>query len=80
MDGARRNNNLGPHEYLINEIEKELRNDKKDHRIFQNNITQLKKLRGIADYEDVQIDSKKGDISIQLSDTVLKNLRANFKV
>jgi hypothetical protein len=63
---------IGSHEFLINEIGQYIKksSNKKgidDFRVFNTNITQLKKLRVSADYDDSVFDSSKSYISITLS-------------
>jgi uncharacterized protein (UPF0332 family) len=71
-------NSLGLHEYLINKISTELKNNKKDWKAFNSSIMQLKKLRVAADYEDTMIDISKGSTSISLSDGILRQLKKDF--
>lgn len=70
----------GSHEVLINNITTLLKTNNKDWRTFNTNIIQLKRLRVSADYQDAEIDSKKGNDSISLSDVVLKLLKSNVKI
>lgn len=73
-----RNSSNGSHEVMINNILEHLKNKNKDWKTFLTTISQLKKLRVSADYENIQIDSTKGSNSILLSEAVLKHLKANI--
>ena len=72
--------NIKTHDYLIQEINLNLKNNNKDWKTFYTSITQLKKVRVDSDYGEILIDSATGTKSITLSETVLKNLKANFKI
>jgi hypothetical protein len=80
LESEERATTTGSHEVLINNITTHLKTNKKDWRTFNTNINQLKRLRVIADYQDIEIDSRKGNDSIFLSDTVLKLLKSNVKI
>ena len=69
----------GSHEIMINNINDHLKANLKDWRTFNSKITQLKRLRVAADYENVPIDSVKGNNSIILSDEVLRHLKSNVR-
>jgi len=72
-----RNSRDGSHEVLINQIKMFLKSLSLDDRSFNNSITQLKKLRIKADYDDVSIDSSISSNSISLSkstQTILKKV------
>jgi hypothetical protein len=63
---------MGSHEFLINEIGQHIKGSSNkrgvdDFRVFNTNITQLKRLRVSADYDDAVFDSSKSDKSITLS-------------
>lgn len=64
------------HEFLINTTTEFLKAKSQDWRSFLSQIGQLKKLRNIADYDNVQIDSTKGSTSLALSDNVRKHLKS----
>ncbi|MFA6400466.1 MAG: hypothetical protein WCX31_02405 [Salinivirgaceae bacterium] len=57
----------GSHEVLINQTGGFMKNKSIDFRTFNNLMGQLKKLRVIADYKDVQIDNTVSYNSITLS-------------
>lgn len=70
----------GTHEIMTNEVEKYIKNsNRKDASVcFKELMTkmgQLKKLRVIADYRDENIDSKKSDNAIKLSNEILPILK-----
>jgi hypothetical protein len=75
---ARANGRGGKHEYLINFFTQELRSKPDERRSFES-INLLKKLRGVADYENKEVDYRKSQNSIDLSKQVLKVLKTNFK-
>ena len=74
-----RNSTNGSHEVLNNNIITHMKSNDKDWRSFNNKISQLKRLRTVADYDNVSIDSVKGNNSIVLSDELLRILRSNVK-
>jgi len=70
----------GSHEYLINEtisyIENSGKKECRDHaRDMGSKITQLKRLRRSADYDDTAFDSSKSLNSIRLSDDIIPVLK-----
>lgn len=70
----------GTHEAMINYFMTYLKNNNKDWRTFNTNITQLRKLRTISDYDNVEIDCLKSNNSVALCDVVLRFLKANIKI
>jgi hypothetical protein len=80
IDLERRKLDQGIHEYLINYLSTFLKNNKDEWKPFHTNINQLKKLRGIADYQETLIDSTMGNNSLTLSDLVNKQLAKTFNV
>jgi hypothetical protein len=80
LESEGRTTGTGSHEVLINSINTHLKTNNKDWKTFNTNINQLKRLRVAADYQDIEIDSGKGNDSILLSDIVLKFLKSNVKI
>jgi len=71
---------LGSHEFLINKIGSYIKNSNKpnsitDFRDFNNKITQLKKLRTKADYDDSLFDSSNSSNSLSLSNDIIPILK-----
>ncbi len=71
----------GSHEYLLNAIVMYIENrdveakGRGDYRIVRENISQLKRLRVKADYEDVDFSCEDSKRSITLSDKILPILK-----
>ena len=70
----------GSHTYLINKITTYLQQERKDSRVFSSSITQLRRMRNTADYENIQVDSTIGGNSITLSETIITHLKSNIKI
>lgn len=61
----------GSHEVLINQISSHIKTNKlDDFRVFSSNIGQLKKLRRIADYDDIFFGYPESQQSIELSNLI----------
>lgn len=72
----------GSHEVLINQIKIFIQSKSQNGRVFNRDILQLKRLRVIADYEEILIDFKKSNESILLSKSalnILKNVYEQFR-
>ena len=65
----------GSHEVLINQIKIFIQSKSQNGRVFNRDILQLKRLRVIADYEEILIDFKKSNESILLSKSALNILK-----
>lgn len=80
-DQSGRKMNGGVHEYLINILYTNIKSQNMDGTVFNTNITQLKKLRGHADYSDAfNVDSTVSHKSITLANAVIKDLKTKFKI
>ena len=80
LDSLCNNSRMGSHEVLINEIGSYIkRSNKKDANIdsrdFNNKITQLKRLRTTADYDDAVFDISKSVNSLSLSSDIVPILK-----
>lgn len=65
----------GSHEVLINQIKIFVQSKSQNGRVFNRDILQLKRLRVMADYDEISIDFTKSNESIVLSKSTLNILK-----
>lgn len=75
------NSNIGSHNYIINEMRNDLSNKKEDdvYDIFDDNITELKRLRKKADYDNVIISPEEAKEAVNMADKTLETLKGVYK-
>lgn len=76
-----KSSNIGTHNYIIDEIRNDLINKKEDdaYDTFDENITELKRLRKIADYASSIISPKTAKDAVDMADETLKTLKGVYK-
>lgn len=75
------NNNTSSHKYIINEILNDLNTKQEDdaYDTFDENITELKRLRKIADYQIVLISKQEAHEALNMADETLTLLKGVYK-